>query len=245
MKVLVLGGTSESRALAQRLAADTRFDVVTSLAGRVSDPRLPDGVVRVGGFGGVDGLSTWIEDNNVDVVVDATHPFAATMSANAAGAAPNAGVPLVVLRRPEWTPEVGDRWLHASSAADAARLVESSFERVFLTIGRQEVGAFAGVDDAWFLVRCIDPPEGPLPADHELVLARGPFEVAAEMATMRRHRVEVLVSKNSGGAMTEAKLVAARRLELPVVMIARPDPTECDAVVHSVEDVWTWLHGRM
>lgn len=245
MKVLVLGGTSESRTLARRLAVDTRFDVVTSLAGRTSDPRLPDGEVRVGGFGGVDGLCTWIVDNAVDVVVDATHPFAATMSANAARAAPKAGVPLVVLRRPEWTPDIGDRWLHASSAADAARIVESSFERVFLTIGRQEVGAFAGATGTWFLVRCIDPPEGPLPAHHELVSARGPFDVASEMATMHRHRIDVLVSKNSGGAMTEAKLIAARRLEVPVVMISRPAPTEHGVLAHSVEDVWRSLVDRM
>lgn len=245
VKVLTLGGTSESRLLAARLSQDSRFAVVTSLAGRVSDPVLPEGDSRVGGFGGVGGLTSWIRENAVEVVVDATHPFAAAISANAAIATASVGVPLLRLLRPEWTAGTGDEWLDASSPAEAARIVESTSERAFLTIGRLEVGAFAGNSRTWFLIRSIDAPVGELPRRHQLVLARGPFDVEGEIATMREHRIDVVVSKNSGGAMTEAKLVAARRLGVPVVMIARPPASPSDEVVDSVDDAVTWLRSQL
>lgn len=240
----MLGGTSESRVLAQALECEAGIDVVTSLAGRVEAPTLPAGTVRVGGFGGVEGLVSWIAAHETDVIVDATHPFAATMTTTASTAASAAGIRLVRLSRPEWVPGLGDTWLPASSVAEAARLVESNFDRAFLTIGRQEVAAFAAVTSTWFLVRSIDTPEGPLPSNHRLELARGPFDAEEETATMRRHRIDVVVSKNSGGAMTEAKLLAARQLGLPVVMIARPPAVSCDVSVESVSEVLCWLRSR-
>ncbi|MGA9872805.1 MAG: cobalt-precorrin-6A reductase [Rhodococcus sp. (in: high G+C Gram-positive bacteria)] len=241
MRVLILGGTAEARALAQRLTSDGRFEVVSSLAGRVARPQLPAGESRVGGFGGAEGLAAWIEENETEVVVDATHPFAAAMSAHASTAASTRGVALVRLHRREWAPSAGDEWVPARSTSDAAHLLENSFERAFLTIGRQGVGAFAHASSTWFLIRSIDPPTGPLPRMHELLSARGPFEVEDEITTMQHHRIDVLVSKNSGGVMTEAKLVAARRLDIPVIMIARPPSPPCDAVAHSVDEVAAWL----
>lgn len=245
MNVLILGGTSESRLLAARLSQDSRFDTLTSLAGRVSDPQLPEGDSRVGGFGGADGLATWIHSHAIEVVVDATHPFAATMSGNAAMAATSVGVPLLRLNRPEWTAGAGDVWLDASTPADAARMVESFSERAFLTIGRLGVWAFAGNSRTWFLIRSIDAPVDELPSRHELVLARGPFDIDDEIATMREHRIDVVVSKNSGGAMTEGKLVAARRLGIPVVMIARPPASPSDHVTDSVDGAVAWLRSRL
>lgn len=245
MKVLILGGTSESRALAAGLEHDHDLQTVTSLAGRVADPLLPAGESRVGGFGGVDGLCAWIVDNAIDVVVDATHPYAATMSNNAAAAALQAAVPLFLLRRPEWTPAPDDTWLDATSIVDAAEIVEASFERAFLTIGRQGVSAFAGNRNTWFLVRSIDPPEGAVPPRHERLLARGPFAVDDEMNLMRTNGIDVVVSKNSGGVMTEAKLDAARRLGVPVVMIARPPAPKCDAVADTVDEVLRWLRAEL
>ena len=214
-RVLVLGGTAEARALAGRLEA--RGDhVTTSLAGRTRHPRLPAGEVRTGGFGGVPGLTTALAD--VDVLVDATHPFAATMTEHAALASSRAGVPLIVLRRPGWTEGPGDRWTRVPSLAAAASAIPRG-ARVLLATGRQGVGAFVDVD-AWFLVRAIEAPEE-LPPRHELVLARGPFALTDERALLDAHAITVVVAKDSGGA-TEAKLVAARERPLPVLLVDRP-----------------------
>lgn len=216
----MLGGTREARILASRLDGHPDVEVISSLAGRVREPVLPVGRVRIGGFGGVDGLAAWLRDNDVDAVVDATHPFAATITANAARATAQAGVPMLVLRRAEWTPRPNDRWHVVPDLASAAETTERLGERVFLTIGRQGVDAFAG-SAGWFLVRAIDPPDVRMPRRSELLLARGPFTVDDEIALMRRQRIDVLVTKNSGGALTEAKLDAARELGVPVVMVAR------------------------
>lgn len=246
MKVLVLGGTSESRALAGVLDGDPLFDVVTSLAGRVREPVLPAGETRIGGFGGAEGLAAWLRSNDVDALVDATHPFAAAMSANACVAAATTGLPLVRLVRRQWCPGPGDRWSIADTVADAVSIVESlAARRAFLTIGRQGVNAFAHIERTWFLVRSIDPPPSPLPPNHELILARGPFGIDEETALMRDHRIDVLVTKNSGGAMTEAKLDAARVLGIPVVVIARPSTPSGDFVTDSVDDVVAWLRSRL
>lgn len=239
-RLLVLGGTSEARSLAERLTAEPGVDVVSSLAGRVREPRLPVGEVRVGGFGGADGLRDWLLNNAIDAVVDATHPFAARISANALAAATEVGVPLAMLRRPAWTAGPGDRWTEVDSLDDAAAVLPSLGRRVFLTIGRQGVDRFAAVD-AWFLVRAIDPPEGGLPEEMTLLLDRGPFEVESEMALMRDRGVDVLVTKNSGGALTEAKLAAARRLGVPVVMIRRPPVPDGITVFDTVDAAERWL----
>lgn len=239
MRVLLLGGTGEARELAAALVSEG-VEVVTSLAGRVARPRLPVGEVRVGGFGGVPGLRSCARD--FDAVVDATHPFAATMSAHAVEATGATGVPLLVLRRPGWTAQPGDRWSRVPSISAAARTVTGLGDRVFLTTGRQSLAAFAGMD-AWFLVRTVDPPDPPMPRRIEVILDRGPFTVDGERALLRRHRIDVLVTKDSGGPMTAAKLVAARELGIPVVLVDRPAPTNAPAV-ESVDAAVRWIAGK-
>src|SRR5690606_8081381 len=207
LRVLILGGTGEARELARIVSGERGFDIVSSLAGRVRDPLLPEGEVRIGGFGGADGLRKWLTDHGIERVVDATHPFAATISANAARAAADAGVPLLRLLRPAWTPGPGDRWIPVPDLTEAARAA-AGHEREFLTIGRQGVSSFADLAAPWFLTRAIDPPTAALPPRHELLLARGPYTLDEENALMTQHGVEVVVSKNSGGDRTEAKLEA-------------------------------------
>jgi precorrin-6A/cobalt-precorrin-6A reductase len=168
--------------------------------------------VRIGGFGGPDGLREFLLGQRIDVVVDATHPFADTITGNAAIACRAAGIPLLRLSRPGWSAGPGDNWIRVPDLAAAAARVTELGERIFLTIGRQGVGAFAGHSDRWFLIRAIDPPDAALPAHHELLLARGPFTVEAESELLARHRIDVLVTKDSGGADTAAKLTAGRLL---------------------------------
>ncbi|GAA1722210.1 cobalt-precorrin-6A reductase [Kribbella yunnanensis] len=249
MKVLLLGGTGEARELATLLTAEG-VAVTSSLAGRTKDLRLPDGAVRVGGFGGVDGLTRWLRENRVDAVIDATHPFAATMTEHALQATREVGVPLLILRRPGWTAGPGDDWHWADTAADAATLLRAGSvlhqpsgadERVFLTIGRQGLDAFADTG-LWTLARCVDPPE-PRPTWCTLLLDRGPYDVAAELDLLREHRIDVLVTKDSGGPQTEAKLTAARELQLPVVLIRRPAAPLGVPVVETVEAAVSWVQA--
>ncbi|RBY90504.1 cobalt-precorrin-6A reductase [Blastococcus sp. TBT05-19] len=234
----MLGGTGEARALATALV-ERGVDVVSSLAGRVSDPVLPPGEVRVGGFGGADGLAAWLGGAAVDAVVDATHPFAATMTASAAAACSRTGTPLLRLQRPGWLAGPGDDWRWADSLEGAAAAV-AGFDRVFLTTGRQGLGAFAGLT-AHCLVRSVDPPDPPLPARTTVVLARGPFGLDDERALLREHAVEVVVTKDSGGSMTAAKLTAARELGLPVVLVRRPPLPPGVPVVATVAAALAWL----
>jgi len=238
--VLILGGTSEARELASRLAARPGLRVVSSLAGRVRDPVLPAGEVRIGGFGGADGLQTWLTDQRMTAVIDATHPFAEGISANAATACRRVGVELLRVVRPPWLPGDGDVWHDARSLADAASMLTGVGHRVFLTTGRQDLATFASLRDAWFLIRCVDPPTGPMPPQRQVILARGPYDSAAELALMRRHRIDVLVTKNSGGELTAGKLAAARDLGIPVVMVRRPQLADvlCCSSVAAAE---SWL----
>ncbi len=208
------------------------------------DPLLPVGEVRVGGFGGADGLREWLAGNAIDALVDATHPFAEGITANAAAAAASLGLPLLHVRRPAWTETEGDRWIRVPNLAWAAETVAEVGERVFLTIGRQGVGAFAALDRQWFLIRAIDPPEGALPPRHELLLARGPFTIAEEVRLMTEHCIDVLVTKDSGGAQTEAKLAAARGLGLPVVVVDRPLLPAEAATVETAAAAWEWLRRQ-
>jgi precorrin-6A/cobalt-precorrin-6A reductase len=245
MTVLVLGGTAEARALAARLADVPGLRVISSLAGRVTHPALPAGEVRVGGFGGAEGLAAWVRDQGVGAVVDATHPFAETISAHAVDACAQAGVPLLRLARPGWVARDGDDWHEAGSLDEAAALLPALGTRVFLTTGRQGLAAFAGLDELWFLIRCVDPPAGPMPARREVLLARGPYDRAAEHALMRRFGVDVLVTKNSGGPLTSGKLDAARDLGLPVIMVSRPAPASAPAgSVPAVDDAFRWVLGH-
>lgn len=221
--VLILGGTTEARELAAALTARPGLRVTTSLAGRVSRPGTVTGEVRIGGFGGAEGLANWLREERVDALVDATHPFAAAITANAARAAAATGVPAVVLRRPGWRPGPEDRWHSVPSLDAAADLLPGLGRRVFLTTGRLGLAAFARLTDLHFVVRSVEPPEPPLPPRTEVLLARGPFTVADERALLESHCVDVLVTKDSGGAATAAKLTAARELALPVVVVRRPE----------------------
>ncbi|MFI6761826.1 cobalt-precorrin-6A reductase [Micromonospora sp. NPDC050417] len=239
--VLLLGGTGEARRLASLLARERPdLRVVTSLAGRVARPALPDGEVRVGGFGGPAGLAEWLRRERVGAVVDATHPFAARISTSAVTACAEVGLPLLVVRRPGWTERPGDDWRRVPSLEAAAGTIAGLGERVFLSTGRQSVAVFAGLDRHWFLVRSVDPPDPPLPRRLAVVLDRGPFTVAGERELLRRYEIEVLVTKDSGGTMTAAKLEAARELGLPVVLVDRPPTPPADRVEH-IEDVVSWL----
>jgi precorrin-6A/cobalt-precorrin-6A reductase len=237
-RVLVLGGTGEARRLAEGLVADG-VEVLSSLAGRVVEPVLPPGEVRVGGFGGAEGLAEWLRANPVRAVVDATHPFAATITANAAAAAAATGTPLLRLQRPGWHEQPGDDWRWADSLGEAAAAV-AGFAHVFLTTGRLGLDAFAGLSGE-VLLRTVDPPEPPLPPRTTVVLERGPFALDDELALMREHRVDVVVTKDSGGGMTAAKLTAARQLSLPVVLVRRPPLPAGVPVVATVEEARAWL----
>ncbi|MEV5606863.1 cobalt-precorrin-6A reductase [Streptomyces sp. NPDC052225] len=219
-----------------------RVRVTSSLAGRVAAPRLPPGDVRIGGFGGADGMAAWVREHAVDAVIDATHPFAETISFNAARAAATAHVPLLALRRPGWVPGEGDDWREVATLGEAARAVAGA-GRVFLTTGRMGLAAFAGVDDAFFLVRSVDAPEPPFPPRMEVLLDRGPFTLEGEREILARYRIDVVVTKDSGGAATAPKLVAAREAGVPVVVVRRPAVPEGVPVAATVEAAVTWLEA--
>jgi precorrin-6A/cobalt-precorrin-6A reductase len=242
VRVLILGGTSEGRALATALHDGGRWVVVSSLAGRIAQPRLPPGEVRIGGFGGVDGLAGYLRTEQVDVLVDATHPFAATMSAHAAQAAELTGVPLVLLRRAPWRSQPGDRWTHVPDVTAAARTVaELASGCVFVTTGRRDLAAFAPDDGHDYLIRTVDEPDDPLPSRSIVIRDRGPYTVDGELALMRAHRVRVLVAKNSGGDQTSAKLAASRALGIDVVMIDPPAAPADPISVSTVAEALTLL----
>lgn len=239
MRVLLLGGTAEARALAARLHPDA--DIVSSLAGRVPDPALPVGPVRIGGFGGVPGLRNWLADNRITAVVDATHPFAATITAHAAQACEELGIPHLVLHRPPWD---ADGAILVGSDTEAAEVIAAKgYSRVFLTTGRSGTAAFRA-SDAWFLIRVVTAPEpAALPRNHHLLLSRGPYRYDDECALLDDYRIEALVTKNSGGEMTRAKLDAARNLGVDVVMIQRPVVPSGLRVVREIDDAVDWV-GR-
>ena len=240
MRVLLLGGTAEGRRLAARLHPQT--DVISSLAGRVPDPALPAGPVRIGGFGGVEGLRQWLRDNDITAVIDATHPFAATMTANAAAACAELALPHLLLSRPAWDP--GDAELVASDREAADVVAAKGYSRVFLTTGRSGTTAFRD-SGAWFLIRVVTAPQAEnLPRDHELLLSRGPYRYEDEHRLMRDHRIDVVVTKNSGGELTRPKLVAAQALGVDLVMIDRPPLPAGVTVVDSVDDAVGWLLSR-
>ncbi len=230
LRILILGGTTQASALAAQLAGDMRYDAILSLAGRTKNPLLPDISHRIGGFGGSAGLANYLRGEAIDVLIDATHPFAEQISTNAVVAARETNTPLAIFTRPAWTPGVGDQWRDFPDATSAARALGEEPQRVFLTIGRQQLAAFEIAPQHDYLIRSIDAPN-PLPAlpHHKLLLARGPFTFEDEQALMRDTGIEILVSKNSGGDATRAKLHAARALGIDVYMIARPQSPDVPA----------------
>lgn len=238
-RLLILGGTADAARLARALAETPGLEVISSLAGRTDTvPDLP-GRVRVGGFGGAAGLAAYLRAEGIDRVVDATHPFAARISIHAAEACAALGLPRLMLARPEWQRIPGDRWVEVESMAAAVAALPGLGRRAFLTVGNGEVAAFAPVRDVWFLVRLLADQTLPL-ADYAVVTGKGPFDAQTEQDLMARHRVEVVVSKASGGAATYGKIAAARVLGLPVLMVKRPALPE-GARVGSVEAVMAWV----
>ncbi|MDT0455747.1 cobalt-precorrin-6A reductase [Streptomyces sp. DSM 41527] len=241
--VLILGGTTEARRLAAALAVEPALRVTTSLAGRVAAPRLPAGEVRIGGFGGPEGQARWLREHAVDALIDATHPFADTISHNAAVAAATAHVPLLALRRPGWVPGPGDAWHQVTSLDEAAAALPALGTRIFLTTGRMGLAHFAHLTDLWFLVRSVDAPEPPHPPRMTTLLDRGPFTLDGERRLLRDHRIDVLVTKDSGATATAAKLTAAREAGVPVVVVQRPPVPEGVPVAAGPEEAAEWLRG--
>ena len=241
-RLLILGGTGDATELAARASQIAEIEVVSSLAGRTQQPFTPKtGAVRIGGFGGAAGLAAFLLDRPIDLLIDATHPFAAQISANAAVAAAECNVPYLMLVRPAWEAVEGDRWIEVASHSEAAKALLGQSQRVFLTIGRQELAAFAGLDAIWFLMRAIDPPALNTPVPNgKLLLARGPFTLEDERKLLLEYQIDTIVSKNSGGSATYAKIVAARELGIPVVMVQRPQIPNVEQVA-DVEGAIAWL----
>ena len=245
--LLILGGTREARELARRVTLEIgrRVRVVTSLAGRREATADYAGEVRVGGFGGIPGMLQYLVDNRVDLVVDATHPFSAVISDHAGNACLAAGVERLQLLRPAWRLPPKAEWLDVESAAEAAEVLPKFSRRAFLTIGVKELGQFSKLSGVWLLVRLMDAPQGALPLkDYQVVIGRPPFALADELKLLERHRIDTLVSKDSGSPATEAKIAAAVEAGVKIVLIRRPPP-EPGPVAETVEDCMAWLRNRL
>jgi precorrin-6A/cobalt-precorrin-6A reductase len=239
--ILILGGTTEARRLAERLVERADVAVTVSLAGRTMAPATHAVPVRIGGFGGAEGLGQYLTAERVDALVDATHPYAAIISANAADAAAATRVPLLALRRPPWMPLPGDRWIEVADAAAAVQALGKAPRRVFLALGKSEIGTFAQAPQHHYLVRSVDPVDPPLPVPHAMyLLARGPFAQTAERELLLAHTIDAIVAKNSGGEATYGKIAAARALGIDVIMLRRPQLTAVPSVA-SVEEAAAWL----
>ncbi|KEQ03377.1 cobalt-precorrin-6A reductase [Pseudorhizobium pelagicum] len=229
--ILILGGTAEARKLAERLSGDPRYRLELSLAGRTLVPAEHAVPLRVGGFGGAEGLADYLRENGIAMLIDATHPYAAQISANAAAASRLSGVPLLALRRAPWQHQPGDRWRQVASVAVAVSALGETPRRVFLTLGRQELLPFEAAPQHDYLIRSVDPVEPPLSVPHAAYITdRGPFEEAQEAALLSGHGIEVIVAKNSGGPASYGKIAAARALGIDVVLIERPELPDVEAV---------------
>lgn len=240
-KILILGGTTEARALAERLAGRGDLDVTLSLAGRTATPARQAVPIRRGGFGGVAGLTDYLQRERIDALIDATHPYASVISANAGAAARQAHVAFMGLRRAPWTAMAGDRWIDVSDVSAAVEALGQTPRRVFVTLGRNELAPLQGAPQHHYLIRSVDPVDPPLALPHaHSITGRGPFAAANERALMTEHRIEFVVAKNSGGTATYGKIEAARALAVAVIMLRRPPPPDGPAA-HSVDEVLAWL----
>jgi precorrin-6A/cobalt-precorrin-6A reductase len=240
-RILILGGTTEARRLAERLAERVDVEVTVSLAGRTTAPAAHAVPVRIGGFGGAEGLGQYLTAERVDALVDATHPYAAIISANAADAAAAARVALLALRRPPWVALAGDRWIEVADAAAAVQALGEAPRRVFLALGKGEIRTFARAPQHYYLVRSVEPVDPPLAVPHaSYVTGRGPFTEADDRALLAGHAIDLVVAKNSGGTATYGKIAAARALGLPVVLLRRPTLPEVPTVA-TIEEAVTWL----
>lgn len=246
-RVLVLGGTREGAELSRRLAGAefANVEAITSLAGRLAPATPLPGGVRSGGFGGAAGLARYLADQRIAFVIDATHPFADAISAHAAEACAGEGVVLLRIDRPGWNIPPGARWIAVDSMDDAAAALEGLGRRAFLTVGRRGLDSFARIEDAWFLVRLLAPPAEPLPlVDYEIVVARPPHSFESERRLMEAHGIDVLVTKESGGEATAAKIEAACARKIPIVAVRRPPMRNREAVA-GVEAALAWLRERL
>jgi precorrin-6A/cobalt-precorrin-6A reductase len=244
-RILILGGTAEARRLAARLAPRTDLAVTLSLAGRTAAPAAQPVPVRTGGFGGAEGLADYLAVARIDALIDATHPYAATISENAVRAAELAKVPHLALLRPPWLRLPGDRWTEVADVTQAVAALGSALRRVFVALGRNELAPFVQAPQHHYLIRSVDPIDPPLPVPHAAyITGRGPFDEADERALMMRARIEVVIAKNSGGDASYGKIAAARALGLPVIMLRRPALPCAPSVetrVETIDDVLAWL----
>jgi precorrin-6A/cobalt-precorrin-6A reductase len=238
-RILILGGTSEASALAAKLAPEVRLNALISFAGRTKTVARAAIPYRIGGFGGIDGLTTFLATNQVAALVDATHPFSVQISAHAVAATKAASVPLIRLLRKPWAPQVNDRWTEVDDMVAAAAALGPLPKRVFLTTGKTDIAAFRPASIHSYLVRVIDPFDPELPSAR-VITARGPFTVDDERALLRREKIDVVVTKNSGAAETRAKLKAARDLGIDVIVVRRPALPDA-RTVDSVSDAMSWL----
>ena len=244
-RVLILGGTAEARELAAQLAARADLAVTLSLAGRTRSPAPQPVPVRIGGFGGVQGLADYLSNERIAALIDATHPYAATISDNAARAAQRSHTPHLALRRAPWVCGDGDRWIEAGDVADAAASIGSAPRRIFVALGRKELAPLVRTPQHHYLIRSVDPVDPPLAVPHAAyIIGRGPFLECDERTLLEQHRIEIIIAKNSGGQASYGKITAARALGLPVIMLRRPVLPLVPAV-ESVKDALDWLdHAR-
>lgn len=243
-KILILGGTGDAVKLATKLVAIPEIEVISSLAGRTKKPLALVGQVRIGGFGGAEGLANYLQENSIDILIDATHPCAGQITNNGAIASQIANIPHLMLVRPQWEKVAGDNWIEVESVAAAARAISEEVDRVFITSGRQQLEPFLErsqiYPNIWYLIRSIDPPDLELP-NSKVLLDRGPFSLEQERQLLRDYQIQAIVSKNSGGDATYAKVIAARELGIPIIMVQRPAMPEGNKVT-SITDAIAWIH---
>ena len=242
-KILILGGTGDAVKLAAKLATVPEIEVISSLAGRTRKPAALVGQVRIGGFGGATGLANYLQENSIDILIDATHPCAGQITINGAIASQLANIPHLMLVRPEWEKVTGDNWIEVESVEAAVQAIPELVKRVFISSGRQQLEPFLQRSHIWYLIRSIDPPDIELP-NSKVLLDRGPFNLEQERQLLQDYQIEAIVSKNSGGSATYAKIIAARELGIPVVMVQRPAKPEGEKV-NDIEEAIAWLIAHL